>query len=195
MSSPDFVYTKEYLVQFIQKFGFEIGEYTYGRPVIIWPGHGAILKIGKFCSFANNVQIYLSGNHRIDWITTYPFSDPIVSRFWPGAVGISGHPATRGDVVIGNDVWLANDCVILSGVSIGDGAVIGARSVVTTDVPPYTIVAGNPARNIRKRFTDENIEKLLAIQWWNWPKERLEAHMHLLCSGNVDELSKAAARE
>ena len=109
-----------------------IGAHTYGAPLVRWWGEPANLSIGRFCSIADDVQIFLGGNHRTDWVTTYPFP---VFRAWHEARGIAGHPATRGDVHIGHDVWLGSGSVILSGVTIGHGAVIGCRAVVSRDVP------------------------------------------------------------
>ena len=143
-----------------------------------------LLKIGKFCSIANDVQIFLGGNHRIDWITTYPFS---VLNSWPEAKDIKGHPCTKGDVIIGNDVWIGRKTLILSGVTIGDGAIVGARSVVTKDVAPYSIVAGNPAKLIRKRFDEKTIEKLLEIKWWDWNLEKIKKNLPLLLSNNIEQ--------
>ena len=166
--------------------GYEIGEYTYGVPSIVFP-HGK-LKIGKFCSIAWDVTIFLGGNHRTDWIATYPF--PTSADRFPNAREIEDFLETRGDVTIGNDVWIGINTIILSGVTIGDGAVIGAGTVVTGDVEPYTIVSGNPMRVIRKRFPDHAIEKLLEIKWWDWPYEKINANVHVLCSGDVDKLAE-----
>jgi acetyltransferase-like isoleucine patch superfamily enzyme/tetratricopeptide (TPR) repeat protein len=171
--------TKDVLAQ----YGFEIGDYTYGLPVIRWP-EGARLKIGKFCSIADGVEIFLGGNHNTDWLSTYPFS--ALSDEWPQAAGIAGHPASKGDVTIGNDVWLGANCVIMSGVSIGDGAVVGTRSVVTKDVAPYSIVAGNPARMVKKRFSPEQISSLLALRWWDWDKEDIARSLPVLCSPHIE---------
>lgn len=165
----------------------EIGQGTYGTPHVISWDDRTRLRIGKYCSIADGVVILLGGEHRTDWITTYPFS-----VLWPEAQTIKGHPRTRGDVMIENDVWIGREAMILSGVRIGDGAVIGARSVVTKDVAPYTIVAGNPARVIRQRFSTDQICALLKIAWWNWDKERLQLHLPLLLSENIDEFIKTA---
>jgi acetyltransferase-like isoleucine patch superfamily enzyme len=188
-------YTKDFLADFIARHGFEVGDYTYGSPVIRWWGENVRLKIGRFCSIANGVTIYLGGNHRTDWITTYPFPASPINELWPEAKGIQGHPATKGDVVIGNDVWLGAECVILSGVTVGDGAVVTARAVVTRDVPPYAIVGGNAAAVIRKRFSDEEIEMLLEMKWWNWDAPKIKKHVHLLCSGKIKELHQQATSE
>ena len=169
----------------------EIGAHTYGAPRVRWWGEAANLSIGKYCSIAEGVEIYLGGNHRTDWVTTYPFS--WFGRKWPEARGLTGHPATRGDVVIGNDVWLGAGCVVLSGVRIGDGAVIGCRAVVSRDVPPYAIVAGNPARMVRSRFDDSQVARLLAARGWDWPDARVRSHAGLLMSGDIDRFLAAAA--
>ena len=166
-----------------------VGEFTYGSPRILDWGEGARVEIGKFCSIADNVTILLGGNHRMDWVTTYPF--PAIKEW--GAGGISGHPSTNGDVLIGNDVWIASHATILSGVRIGDGAVIGSYAVVTRDVDPYTVVAGNPAKAVKKLFEEETIRRLLETRWWEWPVSRIKENMHLLCSPDVEGLLSVAA--
>lgn len=165
----------------IEYLAYEIGAWSYGNPRVLSWGEGAKLRVGKFCSIADGVTILLGGNHRTDWITTYPFN-----AFWPEAKEIHGHPMTHGDVVIENDVWIGLDAVILSGVRIGNGAVIGARSVVTRDVDAYSIVAGNPARKIRDRFTRKQIDDLQQIAWWNWSEEKIRLCLPVLLSGRVD---------
>lgn len=159
----------------------EMGEGSYGTPRVFSWGEGAALKIGKYCSIGGDVKIFLGGEHRHDWVTTYPFS-----FFWPEMTGgIQGHPKTKGDVTIGNDVWIGSFVCILSGVKIGDGAVIGAQAVVAKDVPPYAIVVGNPARVIKYRFDEATIQKLLKIKWWNWCKEEIAKALPLMLSDNV----------
>ncbi len=162
--------------------GFSIGNFSYGAPTIIGWEKQTTLRIGNFCSISKGVIILLGGEHRIDWITTYPFSD-LFKEFRH----LVGHPATKGHVVIGNDVWIGLNALILSGVQIGDGAVIGASSVVTRDVPPYAVVAGNPARVIKMRFSQEKIDKLLRIKWWNWSFEKIMENMPLLLSERFEE--------
>jgi len=163
---------------------FFIGDYTYGRPAVLEFQENTRLVIGKYCSIAPNVKIFLGGNHRIDWLTTYPFSDwPDV---FPSATGITGHPASKGDVVIGNDVWIGHSSIILSGINIADGAVLAAGSVVSKNVGPYEIWGGNPARFIKKRFSDEIIQKLLEIKWWDMTKEKLLPLIPHLMSGNFE---------
>jgi acetyltransferase-like isoleucine patch superfamily enzyme len=179
-SSEKILYTKDFLGD-----RYQIGEHTYGKPRVISWGEGASLIIGEYCSIGSNVVIFLGSEHRVDWVSTYPF--PL---FWPEARSIRGHPSTKGDVVIGNDVWIAFGTTILSGVAIGDGAAIGACSVVTRNIPPYAIAAGNPAQVIRYRFDDETIQKLLEMKWWNWPDDKIAENIHLICSDSVGALIK-----
>jgi len=159
--------------------GFEIGEYTYGNPTILHWGEAATLKIGKFCSIAQEVKIFLGGNHRSDWVTTYPFS--AFTRYFPEAGDIVGHPATKGDVIIGHDVWIGYGAMILSGITIGNGAIVGAGALVTKNIGPYEIWAGNPAVFIRKRFDDAIIQRLEQERWWDQPIEIIKAQLHQLC--------------
>jgi len=160
-----------------------VGKGTYGKPIVHSWGEPSTLKIGKFCSISGNVHVLLGGNHRTDWITTYPF--PV---FWDNAKHITEQSISKGDVLIGNDVWVGMESMILSGVKIGNGAVIGARAVVSKDVPPYSIVAGNPAVVVKKRFPDEDISALEKIQWWDWDDSKIKAAMHLLLNNKVKEL-------
>lgn len=164
----------------------EVGDFTYGNPKVKEWGEDTKLIIGKFCSISSDVVILLGGNHRVDWITTYPF--PVLTHEWPTASNIKGHPATKGDVIIGNDVWIGYGATILSGIVIGDGAAIGARSVVAKNVEPYSIVAGNPAREIKKRFNDETIKKLLDLKWWNWELDKIKENINILCGNNLNSL-------
>jgi acetyltransferase-like isoleucine patch superfamily enzyme len=160
----------------------KIGDWTYGQPQIRSRRDGGTLKIGKFCSFAPGVKIFLGREHRTDWITTYPFN----AFFKEVAPYYSEYSRTKGDVIIGNDAWIATDAIILSGVEIGNGAVIGARSVVTKDVAPYSIVAGNPAKFIRFRFDEETINNLQEIAWWNWPMSKIRESWPLLISPDIE---------
>lgn len=166
---------------------FDVGRGTYGEPYVYQWGEAATLRVGSFCSIADDVTIFLGGDHRVDWITTYPFS-----RFRKSAKQIEGHPRTKGDVKIGNDVWIGTGASILSGVTIGDGAVIGAHAVVAKNVSPYTIVVGNPATPVRKRFTDDEIATLERIAWWCWPDSLIDEAMPFLLSNNIAALSAFA---
>jgi virginiamycin A acetyltransferase len=133
--------------------------------------NGDRLLIGKFCSIAHGAEFILNGgNHQTETVSSYPFD--IFGGEWAGAMGDRRYPH-KGDIVIGNDVWIGYRAVIMPGVRVGDGAIVAACSVVTKDVAPYTIVGGNPAREIRKRFDEATIEKLLALKWWDWPIETI----------------------
>lgn len=190
-------YTKDILSEYIAKGGFEIGEFTYGTPIIRWWGEDAKLKIGRFCSIAANVKIYLGGNHRPECITSYPFPSPPMNQDWSNANnrGLPTLPATNGNVVIGNDIWIGDDAIILSGVTVGDGAVIAARSVVTKDVPPYAIVGGNPARIICHRFPEEEIAMLCELKWWDWDIVKINKFIPYLCDSDVTAFYKTIKDE
>ena len=178
----------EVQLRYLKRTGIvSIGAHTYGKPKVYAWDNKTKLIIGKYCSISENVTFLLGGNHRMDWISTFPFSE--FQDTWPTAKGLVGHPATRGDVNVGNDVWIGHGAVILSGIRIGDGAVIGAGSVISRDVAPYSIVAGNPAIEIRLRFSAEEIEKLLKIKWWDWPDDLVRVKVVSLCSGIKDGLS------
>jgi chloramphenicol O-acetyltransferase type B len=159
---------------------YVIGKHTYGDLHVSQWGEGESLTIGAFCSIAEGVRIYLGGEHRIDWVTTFPFN-----VLWESAASFTGHPASKGKVVVGNDVWIGAEALILSGVTIGDGAVIGARAVVTKEIPAYAIAVGNPATVVRRRFDADTIEALLRIRWWDWDDARIQRALPLLLSGNV----------
>ena len=163
---------------------YTIGERTYGWPEVFFADSGSRLIIGNYCSISTCVKIFLGGNHRVEWVSTYPFNE--FNDIFENAKSIKGHPATKGDVVIGNDVWIGYGATILSGVTIGDGAVIAANSCVAKNVNAYEIVAGNPAKIIKKRFDDTTIEKLLSLKWWNWDEKKISQNLPLICSNNVE---------
>lgn len=146
------------------------------------------LQIGKFCSIACGAKfLFNSANHTLSSLSTYPF--PLFFEEW----GLEKKDVTnawdnKGDIIIGNDVWIGYEAVILAGVTIGDGAIIGTRAVVTKDVPPYTIVGGVPAKPIKKRFSEETISALLEIQWWNWSEKRIAKNIGAIQSGNIEQL-------
>ena len=160
--------------------GHRIGKWTYGSPDVPKGDEGATLTVGKFCSFADEVKILTGHEHRIDWVSTYPFAVA-----FPGAKNLPFPARTKGNVVIGHDVWVGTGALILSGVTIGNGAVIGARSVVTHDVPPYAVVGGVPAQVIKFRFDAPTIEALQRVAWWDWPERKIEEALPLLMSDDV----------
>jgi len=149
------------------------------------------LVIGKFCSIACGAKfLFNSANHALGSLSTYPF--PIFFEEWglpADTASISRAWDNHGDIAVGNDVWIGYEAVILAGVTIGDGAIIGARAVVTKDVPPFTIVGGVPAKPIRKRFDDGAIDRLLELRWWDWPEERIARNIQAIQTGRLDRLS------
>lgn len=147
------------------------------------------LIVGSFCSIGTGAAFIMAGNqgHRNDWISTFPF-------FWmpevPAFEGARNGFLPAGDTVIGNDVWIGSEAIVMPGVTIGHGAVVGTRALVARDVEPYAIVGGNPAKPIRKRFDERQIAMLLEMQWWDWPEDRLHGAMPLLTSGDVEGLHR-----
>ncbi|MEL4897547.1 CatB-related O-acetyltransferase [Crocosphaera sp. Alani8] len=148
---------------------------------------GDKLIIGKFCSIASGVKFIMNGaNHPLNYFTNYPFA--IFGNGWENTMSVEG--TSKGNTTIGNDVWLGYNAVIMPGINIGDGAIIATNAVVTKNVEPYTIVGGNPAKIIRKRFSDEAISLLLKLQWWNWTIEKITENIPNLCSNNLENLKK-----
>jgi len=145
---------------------------------------GDKLIIGKFCMIASDVTFIMNGaNHLTDAVSTYPFA--IFGNGWENAMEGKTYP-TKGDTIIGNDVWIGYKAMIMAGVTIGDGAIIASRSVVTKDVAPYSIVGGNPAKEIKKRFSEEQIEKLLTLKWWDWDIEKITKNVQNLTDNKFD---------
>lgn len=162
---------------------FEKNNVLYHYPI----NHDRLM-IGKFCSIACGAKfIFNSANHTLSSLSTYPF--PLFFEDWVlKQEEVADSWDNKGDIAIGNDVWIGYEAVIMAGVTIGDGAIIGTRAVVTKDVPPYTIVGGVPARLIRKRFPDETISELLKIRWWDWPRERIAENISAIKQGCVHDL-------
>ena len=160
------------------------GKYTYGVPEIKFYNNYAKLTVGNFCSIGGNVKIYLGGEHRTDYITTFPFGYLHKNVF--NLNREYDNKFTKGDVCIGNDVWIGDNSTIMSGINIGDGSVIANNSHVVKNVEPYSIVGGNPAKLIRYRFTQEQIQKLLQIKWWFWNDEKINNYVELLHSLDID---------
>jgi acetyltransferase-like isoleucine patch superfamily enzyme len=162
----------------------EVGRFTYGIPRLLTFGPDLPrVDIGAFCSIADGVAILLNGNHHPEWVSTYPFR---IQLQMPGMLA-DGQPASRGPVKIGSDVWFGREALILSGVTIGDGAVVGARAVVARDVAPYSIVVGNPARHVRYRFAEDVVEALVRLRWWDWPESKILESIPSLSDANVRE--------
>ncbi len=180
-----------------------VGDYTYyddpdapehfERNVLYhFPFIGDKLIIGKFCAIARGVKFIMNGaNHKISGISTYPFQ--IFGNGWEKVMPRPGDLPFKGDTIVGNDVWMGYEALIMPGVTIGNGAIVSSRSVVVSDVAAYTIVGGNPAKPIRERFSPEAIASLEAIAWWHWPIERVTEHLDLIVSGDVEALSRVPA--
>lgn len=191
-----------YLKSVISNPNIIIGDFTIyndfaGDPILFektnvlyrYPINEDRLAIGKFCSIACGAKfIFNSANHPLSSLSTYPF--PIFFEEWDLDIkDVASAWDNKGDITIGNDVWIEYEAVILAGVTVGDGAIIGTRAVVTKDVPPYTIVGGIPAKPIRKRFSEEIIASLLEIKWWDWSKEKIVRNINAIQSCNMEELS------
>lgn len=190
-----------YLKNVITNPNITVGDYTMyndfvNDPVMFqennvlyhYPINHDKLIIGKFCSIACGARfLFNSANHAMSSLSTYPF--PLFFEEWDLRLeDVTSSWDNKGDIVVGNDVWIGYESVILSGVTIGDGAIIGTRAVVTKDIPPYTIVGGIPAKPIRRRFDDKTITKLLQIKWWDWPKERIAKNMAAIKAGLIEQL-------
>lgn len=188
-----------FLRPFVSNPQIEIGDYTYYHDFddpssfernvrYAFPFIGDKLVIGRFCSIAHGATFLLNGgNHFTDTVSSYPFA--IFGHGWEGAMPEAW--PHRGDTVIGNDVWIGFHSTILPGVTVGDGAIIAAKSVVASAVPPYAIAAGNPARVIRYRHSEDDIALLLRLKWWDWPIEKITQHVRLIATGQAAELAKA----
>ncbi|MEL7035343.1 MAG: CatB-related O-acetyltransferase [Cyanobacteria bacterium J06592_8] len=187
-----------YLKNIIKNPNIIVGDYTYyddfenpenfERNVLYhFDFEGDRLILGKFCAIASDVKFIMNGgNHRTDWFTSYPF--PIFGSGWEVAMPDSW--PNKGDTIIGNDVWIGYGATIMPGVQIGDGAIIASQSVVTRNVEPYTIVGGNPAQQIRKRFEELVIQELLEIRWWDWDIEKITRNIKAICGSNIEALRK-----
>ncbi len=190
-----------FLKNFVKASNIFVGDYTYfddringahqfEERNVLYNYHPLKVKlvIGKFCAIAAETRFIMTGDHKLDAISTYPF--PIFQQGWETAYDILDLPV-KGDIIVGNDVWFGYNTLIKNGVTIGDGAIIAAGAVVVKDVPPYSIVAGNPARVVKKRFDDQTIERLLQIAWWNWDITKINKHLPLICHLDIDKLEKA----
>ena len=147
------------------------------------------LVIGKFCAIGAETRFIMTGDHKLDAISTYPF--PIFQQGWETVYNVQDLPV-KGDLIVGNDVWFGYGALIKGGVTIGDGSIIAAGAVVVKDVPPYAIVAGNPAKVVKMRFDDATIKRLLHIAWWNWDIDKINRNLSLICNLDVDALEAAS---
>lgn len=182
----------------ITRPNIEVGDYTYyddangadkfeEHVIHHYEFLGDKLIIGKFCQIASGIKIIMNGaNHRMNSVTTYPFN--IMGNGWEKVTPKLTDLPFKGDTVIGNDVWIGQNVTILPGVHIGDGAIIGANSVVTKDIPAYHIAAGNPCKVIRKRFSEELINYLEEVKWWNWEEEKIFKNLEILCSSDLEKI-------
>lgn len=192
-----------YLKNVITDPNITVGEYTMyndfvNDPVMFeknnvlyhYPINNDRLVIGKFCSIACGARfIFNSANHTKRSVSTYPF--PLFFEEWElDRKDVADSWDNKGDIVIGSDVWIGYEAVVMAGVTIGDGAVIGTRAVVTKDVPPYTIVGGVPAKEIRKRYSEDTISSLLKMRWWNWPKEKIRQNISSIQNGDILKLKE-----
>ncbi len=162
----------------------KFGDFTYGKPNIIRWGDTGTLTVGKYCCISEDVTFLLSADHQMEWVTTYPFVSGKVQKHlkW---MKPQPYIQSKGNTIVENDVWIGYDATILPGVKIGNGAIIGAKSVVTKDVEPYKIVAGNPAKLIRYRFPHLTIVALLQIKWWDWDIQKIKSNVELM--KNINE--------
>lgn len=177
---------RQFLLRLINDGMLSIGKYTYQWELLridVYKGSEAKVILGKFCSISNDVRIITGGIHPTDWISTYPFR----IKFNLNGKYLDGMPTTKGDTIISNDVWIGTGATILSGVKIGNGVVIAAGSVVTNDIPDYAIAGGVPAKVIKYRFTEPQIEELLKIRWWDWEETRILANIDLLSSSSIEK--------
>ena len=189
-----------YIKNVITRPNIIVGDYTYysddegadkfeSHVTHHYDFNGDKLIIGKFCAIAKGVEFVMNGaNHRMNSVTTYPFN--IMGHGWEKSTPSLDDLPFKGDTVVGNDVWIGQNVTIMPGVHIGDGAIIGANSVVAKDVAPYTVVAGNPIKVIRKRFDDKTIEYLLNLKWWDWSKEKIFENLDILCSGDLSKIKE-----
>jgi acetyltransferase-like isoleucine patch superfamily enzyme len=170
----------------------DVGRYTFGHDRLSIHYPDADLIIGSFCSLGCNIKIYLGGSHRDDFVTTYPFGYINQASF---PYKNNTHPKEGRTVTIGNDVWIADNVTLMSGITLGDGAVIANNSHVVKNVTPYTVVGGNPAREIKKRMSEDQIRDMLRIKWWDWPIPEIRQAIPLLCSDDISGFIKYALKK
>lgn len=184
-----------YIRPTIQNPNIIVGDFTYFSDIDFekhvlhhYEFNGDKLIIGKFCQIASGVRFIMNGaNHQLNSASTFPF---YIMEGWNETPPAAEDLPNKGDTNVGNDVWIGYDAVIMAGVTIGDGAVVGTRTVVIKDVEPYSIVGGVPAKEIRKRFAPDVIERIRALQWWNWQEEKIRKTISMIQSGDIEALEK-----
>ena len=209
--SPDTAYPMDgfpqicFLKNAVTRPNIEIGDFTYyddpngvenfeNNVLYHFPFIGDRLIIGRFCAIARGVKFIMNGaNHQMNGISTFPFF--IFGNGWESARPAAGELPYKGDTIIGNDVWIGYDVLIMPGVTIGDGAIIAARSVVTTDVPPYTVVGGNPAQVERRRFDADSVRRLQSVAWWNRSPAWITEHLNQIQAGDIDALERSSTAD
>jgi virginiamycin A acetyltransferase len=206
--NPNTIYPLEgydklvFLKPFIKAPNIIVGDYTYFDDPKNGPENFEVQNVlynydftkvqlifGKFCAIAAETRFIMTGDHKLDGFSTYPF--PIFKSGWEEVYNVAELP-TKGDIIVGNDVWFGYDSLVKGGVTIGDGAIIASRAVVVKDVPPYSIVAGNPAKVVKMRFEKEMIERLLKLAWWDWSIEKITKHLPLIVGSKIDLLERAS---
>ncbi len=191
-----------FLKNFVKASNISIGDYTYFddrrhgpekfeeyNVLYNYDFSKVKLVIGKFCAIAAETRFIMTGDHKLDAISTYPF--PIFGQGWESAFNVYDLPV-KGDIIVGHDVWFGYDSLIMNGVTIGNGVIIAAGAVIVKDVPPYSIVAGNPAKVVKMRFEDITIDRLQKIAWWDWTIEKINKHLKLICHLDVDQLERVS---
>ena len=192
-----------FLKPLVQRSNVEVGDYSYydhperatefERDAVLYGFGPERLIIGKFCAIAAGVRFLLPGaNHANLGPSTFPFG--IFGEAWATTMDLVLAGDNRGDTTVGDDVWFGYQALVLPGVSIGSGAIVAAGSVVTADVPPYTIVAGNPARVVRRRFDDQDVQRLLQAAWWDWPVDLITEHAREIMAGQPTDLLRIATQ-
>lgn len=198
---PIQVYDKAvFLKHFVKASNIFVGDYTYyddrrygpekfeeNNVLYNYEFSKVKLVFGKFCALAAETKFLMTGDHKLDAISTYPF--PIFANGWETAFNVFDLPV-KGDIIVGNDVWFGYDSLVMNGVTIGNGSIVAAKSVVVKDVPPYSIVAGNPAKVVKMRFDDKTIDRLQRIAWWDWDIETITKHLKVICHLDVDQLER-----
>lgn len=192
-----------FLKKFITRPDVHVGDYSYyddpggvehfeqNNILYLYDGGGVVLRIGKYCALATGTTFIMSGaNHRMDGCSTFPF--PIMGGAWAEHMELISGLSHKGDTVLGHDIWTGYQSLVMPGVSIGHGSIIAARAVVTRDIPPYSVVAGNPGTVVKQRFSKKETDLLLELSWWDWPIEKITKNITTIMSSGPEELAAIA---